>query len=107
MATLNDQSSFTADAVARLRAYTDIPLSKEIIDAALSLEKDRGQKLEADKLPPIEMAPYFEARYLLTDREIAKSGCRQILELASGLSPRGMVMAKDEGVNYAELDLSA
>jgi O-methyltransferase involved in polyketide biosynthesis len=69
----------------------------------------------AEKISPEDMTratrgtlmyPFMEARYLMTDHEIAKSGIAQVLELASGLSPRGIAMTASPAVTYVEMDLA-
>ena len=103
--TFKDTISFTADGVAHRRQYTGIPYSKEILQAILQNGGmvDPKEKQLADSMP--QLTPMFEARYLLTDLVLKKSGVKQILELASGLSPRGFIWADDPGVEYVEIDL--
>ncbi len=101
----NGKISFTADGVAYRRTFTDIPYSKEIFEI---LKQHGGmidpkEKQRADAMP--QLIPMFEARYLLTDQELKKSGIKQVLELASGLSPRGFIWADDLDVQYVEIDL--
>jgi O-methyltransferase involved in polyketide biosynthesis len=50
-------------------------------------------------------APVFEIRYKSVTAAIKKSGCRQILELAAGLSLRGFTMSGDRNLTYLESDL--
>lgn len=47
-----------------------------------------------------------ETRYEFLNRVIRESGCKNIVDVACGFSPRGYVMAK-EGYNYLGLDLEA
>jgi len=60
---------------------------------------------------PLEMkepglAPQYEARYKLLDKLIGINNPEQILELASGLSPRGLNQTlENNSVKYAELEL--
>ncbi len=103
---LNEKISFTADGVAYRRAeYTDIPFSKEIFEI---MEKicgpfDPEEKAKADGMKIV--IPLFEARYILTDELLRESGVDRVLELASGLSPRGFIWTKDRTVRFVELDL--
>lgn len=46
-------------------------------------------------------------RHAMIDRLCAESGCRQVLELAAGLSPRGAATTADPAIRYVELDLPA
>jgi len=101
----NEKSSHTADSVAYRRTFTSIPFSKEIFEILEDIVGpiDPHQKERADSYPII--MPLFESRYIVTDREIRKAGITQILELASGLSPRGFVWAQDPAVTVVEIDL--
>jgi O-methyltransferase involved in polyketide biosynthesis len=49
--------------------------------------------------------PFFEARYRATNYEISKYGAKQVVELAAGLSPRGIIMTEDPLCNFVEVDL--
>jgi len=102
--TFNEKSSFTADGVAYRRTFTDLPYAKEIFEI---LKAIRGpiDISSMEQTAPYRTAPMFESRYILTDRELEKSGVKQILELAGGLSSRGFVMAMKPDVIYVELDL--
>jgi O-methyltransferase involved in polyketide biosynthesis len=104
MSTFNKQSSHTADGLVYIRSLTDIPFAKEIW---ATLQKSGG--ISSDDMERATrgtfMYPFMEARYLMTDLEIAKSGTDQILELASGLSPRGITMTASPTVTYVEFDL--
>lgn len=103
---LNEKISFTADGVAyRRAAYTDIPFSKEIFEI---MEKICGpfnpeEKAKADGMKNV--IPIFESRYLLTDGLLRGSGVDRVLELASGLSPRGFAWTRDHTIRFVELDL--
>jgi O-methyltransferase involved in polyketide biosynthesis len=104
MPTYNEQSSFTAQGlVLRRMLYTDLPLAHEIFDALEKIHPMSAVDREWASRPSI--IPFFEARYLMTDRIISQHGIHQILELASGLSPRGLAMAKDPAYTFAEVDL--
>lgn len=105
---LNEKISFTADGIAYVRTFTDIPFSKEIFEAMerLTGPLDPAQKARLMSYPPI--LPYFESRYKMTDQVIRENGFEQILELAGGLSPRGIIMLRDDhdrSACYVELDL--
>lgn len=43
-------------------------------------------------------------RHLMIDHLLAESGCRHVLELAAGLSARGLRASGDAAVSYVELD---
>jgi O-methyltransferase involved in polyketide biosynthesis len=87
----------TAWLVAYRRTLSDIPLGGDIFGL---LEKP---DISDDLLRP-RSAPQFEARYKLVNKLLKKSNTKQVLELASGLSPRGLNEAKNFDV-YVENDL--
>lgn len=99
-----DRISPTALMVAYARQFTNIPYSQEIaqlVDAAAVTR----QLLGADLQPPVELALLIEGRYKAIDQLIAQSASTQILELASGLLPRGV--ATQPQITFIESDLPA
>jgi O-methyltransferase involved in polyketide biosynthesis len=103
-----DKISPTALMVASARAFADIPYSKglsRLVNAQSVVENLLGQKLEQ----VAEIAILIESRYRAIDQLVAdrltKNTLTQIIELASGLLPRGMVMSQDPDVNFIESDL--
>jgi O-methyltransferase involved in polyketide biosynthesis len=93
----------TAKLVAYGRTFTDIPFAREIA-AECDAEKAFQTLSVAESLPL--QAPFWEARYKITNRIIAREGMTQILEIAAGLSPRGLAMTDDPDVVYVATDLS-
>lgn len=99
--------SVTAKLVAYFRQFSDIPFSKEVAryigadQAFQNLIRDDGLS-SADLM---EYAPLLEARYKSIVRLILKSGIRQVLELASGFSLRGLAMTRNADITYIESDL--
>ncbi|PMB47948.1 hypothetical protein CEN39_23530 [Fischerella thermalis CCMEE 5201] len=97
----------TAYMVAYARQFTDIPYSKQLaqlVDAQTFMEQLREKNLEQ----PAEIAVIVEANYKSVDQaiiQIAQSDACQILELATGLSPRGMAMSENPDVTFVESDL--
>ncbi len=87
-------------------AFTDIPFSARIWDILMAQQGPLrpNDKDRVDSWPVI--VPYFETRYKMTDVVIKERGITQVLELAAGMSPRGLIwsMNEDNG-NYVELDL--
>ena len=51
-------------------------------------------------------APIFELRYKSVTEAIRRTGSRQVLELASGLTLRGLVFTQDPRYTYIESDLT-
>lgn len=94
----------TAFLVAALRVFTDIPFSWEIAAACHAdevLRETLGLKVQAF----LWAAPYMEMRYKSVDELLRRSDCRNIVELASGVSPRGLIWSQDQEVTYLETDL--
>jgi O-methyltransferase involved in polyketide biosynthesis len=75
-------------------------IPREVFEAPL-----QGHGIKPDDL--LWYAPIFEVRYKSVTSAIQMSGCRQVLELASGLALRGLAMSQDGDVTYVESDLSA
>ena len=83
--------------------YTSIPWAKEMLEFLRS----RGAALSDgpwSEDTARAYAPVFESRFLAVTRAIAERGATQVLELAAGLSPRGMDLA-GQGIVYVETDL--
>lgn len=108
MAISFEKVSLTAQLAAYMRQFSDIPFagdvaellhSREVFEALL-----QGQAMRPDDL--LWYAPTFEVRYKSVTAAIQRSGCRQVLELASGLALRGLAMSQDAGVRYVESDLT-
>ena len=88
------------------RTFTDIPYSQEMFD---ELEAIRTAN-SADTLSVMKdtkLAPQFEARHKLLNRLIEQTGIKQVLEVAAGLSTRGLELSSDSSVTYVEVDLPA
>jgi O-methyltransferase involved in polyketide biosynthesis len=84
--------------------YTSIPWAKEM----LAFLRSHGAALTDgpwSEATARAFAPVFEARFLAVSRVIAEKGATQVLELAAGLSPRGMDLAR-QGIVYVETDLA-
>lgn len=99
--------SVTAKLAAYYRQFSDIAFAREVArrigadDAFEQIVREHG--LERDKLT--FYAPMFEARYKSISQLIGKSGCSQVLELASGYSLRGLDLTQSSAVRYVETDL--
>ncbi len=94
-----EKISPTAKLVAYSRTFTDIPFAKEIAtksNAKQSFEEQTGD---------IRGSPVWEARYKITDKIIKEHGITQVLEIAAGLSPRGLSMTRNSDVVYVATDL--
>jgi O-methyltransferase involved in polyketide biosynthesis len=94
----------TAYGPAYARTFTDVPFSQEIFNELERLVQDQELK---DELLESDMIPMFEARYLLTNQLLEREGSRRILEVAAGLSSRGLLMARGADLPcfcYVEVD---
>ena len=99
-----EKISSTAKLVAHIRSFTDIPFTKEIA-AASGAEKD-FQTLTGKSAEFMTQSAFnLEARYKTTDQIIARYHITQVLEIAAGLSPRGLAMTDDPNVVYVATDL--
>ncbi len=105
----------TAKGSAYALSFCDIPFAKEIAKEA-KLEQYLGgiashfgltnnpnsfivKKIIAN------FAPLTEARFKSISEVLKKYKIKNILEIASGLSPRGLIMTKDPKITYIETDL--
>lgn len=94
----------TAKLVAYGRTFTDIPFAREIAtECAAEQEFQTFAGGAAESLP--NMVPFWEARYKATNQIIAREGITQILEIAAGLSPRGLSLTADPAIVYVATDL--
>lgn len=69
--------------------------SEEVVTKQYGDQREQFQK----------RAPVLEARFKAVSRLVDQVGSRNILELASGISPRGLIMTEDSAVTYVETDL--
>jgi O-methyltransferase involved in polyketide biosynthesis len=99
-----EKISPTAKLVAQLRIFTDIPFAKELAEESCSEETFKELVGDMDK-SIIGFTPLIEARYKVTDKILEQRGINQVLEIASGLSPRGLAMTENPNVIYVATDL--
>jgi len=99
-----EKISPTAKFVAYLRTFTDIPFAKEMAEES-GAEKTYQELAGESEESLLRLSPYWEARYRATDRIIMQCGITQILEVAAGLSPRGIAMTENPNVVYVVTDL--
>jgi O-methyltransferase involved in polyketide biosynthesis len=100
----NEKISPTARYVAHIRTFTDIPYAKEIAEESQS-ERDFQALAGESTKSGIQFIPIIEARYKATDQIIAQRHITQVLEIATGLSPRGLAMTENPDVVYLATDL--
>jgi O-methyltransferase involved in polyketide biosynthesis len=99
-----EKISTTAKLVAHVRTLTDIPFAKDVASAS-GAEKDFQTIAGTSAESMSQFAFLWEARYKATDRIIAQCGVTQVLEIAAGLSPRGLAMTESPNVVYVATDL--
>lgn len=108
MAISFEKVSITAQLAAYMRQFSDIPFARDVAELLHSREVFeallKGHKMTPDDL--LWYAPIFEVRYKSVSAALQRSGCRQVLELASGLALRGLAMSQDADVQYIESDLT-
>ncbi len=100
----HNRISPTAKITAYWRSLSDIPCSKEIAESAGA--KETALKLLGSQVVSMgEISPaMFEARYKSINRGLEKCGIANAMELACGLSPRGIEIARKGGI-YVGTDL--
>lgn len=101
-----DLISPTAFAVTYFRQFSDIPYAVELaqrVNAQTFVEQYLGKDLQGC----VPLLLQIEARYKAINHLITRFGYTQILELASGLLPRGMVMSENPNITFVESDLPA
>jgi O-methyltransferase involved in polyketide biosynthesis len=93
--------------VAHLRTFTGIPYAKEIAEAC-GAEAAFRDILGENPNDALWTAPIVEMRYRAVDMLVNLCGYKNVLELAAGLSPRGLVWscAHSDGF-FVETDLPA
>lgn len=100
-----EKISPTAWATTHARTFTDIPLSKEIFEWLEKKRAEVGQSDLATKMKETSLAIIMEARYKMADKILKEMQATQILEIASGLAQRGILLSEDPNVTYIEFDL--
>jgi O-methyltransferase involved in polyketide biosynthesis len=102
-----DYSSISPSALSLLlmKAQSEIPYAKE---AATALWGDVAPSELSDALAEENARRrlrHFVSRYKSLDQLLAASGCTNVLELAAGLSFRGLDLARNSSVFYIDTDL--
>ncbi len=100
--------SVTAKLAAYMRRFSDIPFAEDVAEVLQAREAFdallAGSGLQPDDL--LWYAPIFEVRYKSIAAAIRASRVRQVVEMASGVSLRGLAMAQDPAMSYVETDLA-
>lgn len=101
-----DKISPTAFGAALIRKFTDIPYARELaqlIEAQKLVEPFGPQNQEI----PVWSTPQVEARYQAITQVMERYPSTQVLELASGLLPRGLALSTNPNITFIESDLPA
>jgi O-methyltransferase involved in polyketide biosynthesis len=99
--------SFTSKLTAYMRQFADITFASDVADL-IGAGKAFDALLRQHALKPDDLtwyAPIFEARHKSIGAMIRRSNGHQVLELASGFSPRGLAVTADPKITYVETDL--
>ncbi|MUG96342.1 hypothetical protein F7734_29975 [Scytonema sp. UIC 10036] len=101
-----DKISLTAFMVSLARQFTDIPHAREL---AQLVEAQRFVELSLPKHQDksVLLTARVEARYKAINQVMAQYQITQVLELASGLLPRGINLSCDPNITFVETDLPA
>ena len=100
----NEKISVTAWTIAHRRIFTDIPYSQVIFDEFEKIRCAAGKPEIPDELKSLQVAPQIEARYKLVNKLIKRNSPQQVLEIAAGLSPRGLEITENQNIEYVEVD---
>jgi O-methyltransferase involved in polyketide biosynthesis len=99
----------TAKFVAHLRSFSDVEFAGDIARAfntARTFNSILKQMKGVRKSDLMLLAPNIEARHKGVDYLVQQAGNKNVLEIAAGLSPRGLATAiKNPNVTYIETDL--
>ena len=105
-----DKISVTAKLTAYMRQFSDIRYAKDVAETVHAQEAF-DELAHTHGFGPDDLlwyAPIFEIRYKSIAARLRASGMDQVLELASGLSLRGLAMTEENaGLTYVETDLAA
>jgi O-methyltransferase involved in polyketide biosynthesis len=108
-----EKISLTAQLAAYMRQFSNIPFasdvaellhSREVFEGLLKSQQMTGERLTLEDL--VWYAPIFEVRYKSVSEAIRRTGIHQVLELASGLTFRGLAFTQDPHYTYLETDLT-
>jgi O-methyltransferase involved in polyketide biosynthesis len=101
-----DKISPTALLTASSRQFSDIPYAQEISEltnATATVKQFMSQEYAQALI--VALAAILEARYKTIERVRTIFNGTQILELASGLLPRGMIVSQNPEITFIESDL--
>jgi len=106
--TFSEDPLLTAQLAAYMRQFSDIPFASDVAELLHSREVFEDL-LQGQQMTPEDLrwyAPIFEVRYKSVTEAIRRTGSHQVLELASGLTMRGLAFTQDPRYTYIESDLT-
>jgi O-methyltransferase involved in polyketide biosynthesis len=96
----------SARALLLVRAQTSLPYARRAAELLFGQQAVAAAEREAGVTPGAEgRRRHFEIRANSIDDALAELGATRILEIAAGLSFRGLAMAEREGIFYLDTDL--
>jgi O-methyltransferase involved in polyketide biosynthesis len=108
MSTARDFSSISPSAKSLLmvKSQTGLPFAKEAAELLWGTESVEAARRRAEETPGSEQRRrHFELRARSVDEALQEVGATRVLEIAGGLSFRGLAMAAREGIFYVDSDL--
>jgi O-methyltransferase involved in polyketide biosynthesis len=100
-----DKIGLTAFGASLSRQFTNLPYARELAQwvesqglVEYSLSQEQAKTFAAGTV-------YLEARYRAINQVMAQYSITQVLELASGLLPRGLFLSRDPNITFVESDL--
>jgi O-methyltransferase involved in polyketide biosynthesis len=91
-----------------VRAETDLPFAREAAELLFGADAVAAAAREATDTPGADLRRrHFEHRARTVDAALRAEGALRVVELAAGLSFRGLSLAADPAVHYLDTDLPA
>lgn len=94
----------TAKVLLLMKGHTDIPFAREAAGIISRPETFLPDFTRKDFSFWVRVA-HFESRYQQVDTLLREIACRNILELSSGFSFRGLQMVQDQDIHFIDTDL--
>jgi O-methyltransferase involved in polyketide biosynthesis len=95
----------SAKALLLVRSQTSLPFARRAAQLLWGEDAVLAAEREAAGTPAEGRRRHFEIRARSIDQALADLGATRVLEIAAGLSFRGLAMAEREGVFYLDTDL--
>ena len=108
MTAVRDFSTISPSAHSLLvvRAQTELPFARRAAEILLGADRVDAEIARQAAITGAELRRrHFEDRYRSTDAVLAETGATRILEIAGGMSFRGLALAQRTAVAYVDTDL--